>query len=188
MKYNFIAFIAILILVGFYTVISDKFSKPEQLKESLETKNNVLLNAPNFTWQDLSGKKFQLSDIQDKVIVINFWATWCPPCVIEFPQMINLAHLKNDKAVFIFLSVDDDKNAIERFLKKYAKALPMDNVYIGWDKNKDISLSLFGTKKYPETYILTPSKKIYEKIIGADIVWDDDIMQQKIDSVYTIKN
>lgn len=188
MKKNLILLILIICIGGTYTAVSDFYSKPKLSAQTKTAYKKNLEQAPDFIWEDLNGNEFKLSDLKGKVVVINFWATWCAPCVVEFPQMVNLAKIKNDNMVILFLSVDGEKDVIKKFIQKHAPSLPLSNVYIGWDKDKDISLSLFGTKKYPETYILTPSHKIFEKIIGADVKWDGKDMQDKIDSVFKVRN
>lgn len=139
-------------------------------------------SAPDFSFTDLSGATHRLSDFRGKVVVLNFWATWCAPCVIEFPQMIALAESTRGKAVFLFLSQDDDREAIERFTKKHAPKVP-DNVFIAQDTGLEVAQKLYQTYKLPETYLITRDGRIAEKIIGADVEWNGTAMQEKIGSL-----
>lgn len=147
--------------------------------------------APDFTFKPLTsktpngktpgGKTRSLSGFKGRPVILNFWASWCAPCVIEFPAMLELAQ-KTD-GVFIFLSQDDADADIERFIKRYGKDLPLENVYIARDENKETAQKLYQTFKLPETYIIDNEGRIAEKIIGADIDWSGPDMQQKINTL-----
>jgi peroxiredoxin len=92
---------------------------PEGLKyinnikeNSLYLRNNGELqagdNAPNFDLKDLAGKNYSLSDFKDKFIYLHFWATWCKPCIEEFPALNKLiANVNNDQFVFINVCMDN---------------------------------------------------------------------------------
>ena len=136
--------------------------------------------APDFVFTSLDGRKRSLSDFKGKAIVLNFWASWCAPCVIEFPQMLRLAKSLPDESVFLFVSLDEDAGAIERFLKTHAEEWPQQNVWVAQDPDKTISQSLYETYKLPETYLIAADLTIAEKIIGADVAWDSDIMRKKL--------
>lgn len=135
-------------------------------------------HAPDFTFKTLDGKAHALKDFAGKPVILNFWASWCAPCVIEFPAMLQLAQ-KTD-SVFIFLSQDENDAEISRFIKRYGKDLPLGNVYIARDENKETAQKLYQTFKLPETYIIDNGTNIAEKIIGADIDWAGEEMRQKV--------
>lgn len=135
-------------------------------------------NAPYFTFKTLNGKTYGLKDFAGKPVILNFWASWCAPCVIEFPAMLQLAQ-KTD-GIFIFLSQDESDAEIERFIKRHGKDLPLKNVYIARDENKKTAQKLYQTFKLPETYIIDKNTGIAEKIIGADVDWSGTDMQQKM--------
>lgn len=126
--------------------------------------------APDFTFQ-LDGRPTTLSQLGGKVIVLNFWATWCPPCVEEMPSLNRL----HDKiaplgAMVLGVSADFDQATYEKFLREYHIRFP--NHY---DPSKKISLE-YGSVMYPETYIITVPKGggtpvIQRKIIGPQD-WD----------------
>lgn len=66
--------------------------------------------APNFTLEDISGKPLSLNDIKGKVVIVDFWATWCGPCVMSIPELIDLQDKYKSKGlVVIGISVDDEK-------------------------------------------------------------------------------
>jgi len=126
--------------------------------------------APDFSFQ-LDGRPTKLSELGGKVVVLNFWATWCPPCVEEMPSLNRL----HDKiatlgAMVVGVSVDDDTAAYENFLREYHIRFPNHR-----DPSKQIAQE-YGSVMYPETYILTVPKGggtpiIQRKIIGPQD-WD----------------
>jgi cytochrome c biogenesis protein CcmG, thiol:disulfide interchange protein DsbE len=129
--------------------------------------------APNFSMRDIHNKAYELTDFKGRIIIINFWASWCAPCVIEFPQLLDMARAYPDDVTLLTISVDEEKRNIETFLKKIhaqtKQPTDMPNVYYIWDPKKKISQDIFATVKYPETYILSPDLTIQEKIIGAGV-------------------
>lgn len=113
------------------------------------------------------GKEYSLSDFHGKVLVLNFWASWCKPCVDEMPSLNRFAQdMKKDGVVVLGISVDHDKEKYEKFLKAANIQFP---VYR--DEEANIPFR-YGTTKYPETYIIDKSGKVVEKIIG-ERVWVD---------------
>lgn len=181
-----ILILLILILSGVgYTFWTDQGGRqiaapPQTVEEKKTDVTSPKHMAPDFSFTDLKGRKFTLSNFRGKAVVLNFWASWCAPCVIEFPQMLALAGKNEKDSVFIFLSQDDDRADIDRFLKKQMKALPQKNVIIAKDENKKIAQDLFQTFKLPETYLIDRKGIIRDKIIGADIEWDGVVMQETL--------
>lgn len=139
--------------------------------------------APDFSFKTVDGKKHALKDFEDKVVILNFWASWCAPCVIEFPQMLKLAEMTREDSILLFLSIDEDTADIQKFLKQHGKNAKGPNIIIGHDADKSISRDLFKTYMIPETFIIAPDGTIAEKITGADVIWDAPDMVQKIKSL-----
>lgn len=76
--------------------------------------------APAFTLNDIAGEKFSLSDFKGKVVLIDFWATWCPPCVMSSPEVEKLStDYKNQPVVVLSLSLDDNADSVRNFLKTH---------------------------------------------------------------------
>lgn len=115
---------------------------------------------------DLSGKPVRLSDFRGKVVVLNFWATWCPPCVDEMPSLVHLQQRLKDKGVTVLaVSVDVDEGAYRRFLKDH-------NIDLLTVRDPDHkSSNLYGTFKFPETYIIDRDGKMRRKFIG-EVDWN----------------
>lgn len=117
--------------------------------------------APDFTVQD-SDRTVTLSQLRGKVVVLNFWATWCPPCIEEMPSLVNMQQRMKDRGVTVLaVSIDDDGDAYHRFLKIH-------NVDLLTVRDSDKKApSLYGTFKWPETYVIDRAGVVRRKFIGA---------------------
>jgi len=117
-------------------------------------------NAPDFTVQD-SDRKITLSELRGKVVVLNFWATWCPPCVEELPSLVNLQQKMRNKGITVLaVSVDQDESLYRRFVQDHNV-----NLLTVRDANQK-SNNLYGTFKFPETYIIDRNGVMRRKFIG----------------------
>lgn len=75
--------------------------------------------APNFEFVDLDGNQFRLGDQRGKVVVLNFWATWCPPCLAEIPGFVRLQEEFQEDVVFVGLAMDEQgAEVVEPFLER----------------------------------------------------------------------
>jgi cytochrome c biogenesis protein CcmG/thiol:disulfide interchange protein DsbE len=109
--------------------------------------------------------------------VLNFWATWCPPCVEEMPSLIRLhQRIAAQGGLVLGVSVDDDAAAYDKFLRDLQVSFPTYR-----DPSKKIS-SRYGTFMYPETYILSRDGRIARKIIGPQ-KWDSPPLVAYLDSL-----
>lgn len=137
---------------------------------------------------DISGKQGRLSDLRGKLVVLNFWATWCPPCVEETPALNRLQkYLESRNALVLGVSVDEDADAYQEFLKDQGVIFPTSrdpsvrrdsatNVLIAPIANE------YGTTHYPETYIIDRNGRILRKFISAQ-QWDSPEMLAYFDSI-----
>ena len=117
--------------------------------------------AKPFSFQE-GGKQMQLSDLRGKVVVLNFWATWCPPCVDETPSLIALqSEIAPKGGVVLGISVDDDAQAYAQFVQDNGIDYPTYR-----DPGGKIPAS-YGTSMYPDTYIIDRHGKIARKLVGA---------------------
>ena len=110
----------------------------------------------------LDGKPAHLTDMRGTVVVLNFWATWCPPCVDEAPSLNQLQkRIAPLGGTVLGVSEDEDATAYEQFLKNYNLGFP---TYRDPVKGR-IALD-YGTSMYPETYIIDRNGRIDRKIVG----------------------
>ena len=118
--------------------------------------------APDFKVVTEKGRTVTRSNFGGKLLVLNFWATWCPPCVQEMPSLIKFSKEMADKGVVVVgVSVDKNDKQYQNFIKRYK--IPFETAR---DPEANISAS-YGTYKYPETYIIDMNGKVVEKIISA---------------------
>ncbi len=119
--------------------------------------------APDFTLQDLSGKQVQLSSLKGKVVLVNFWATWCPPCREEIPSMVKLNQVMQGKNFqMLAISVDEGgKQAVQEFFRQNGVSLPA-----LFDTDGSVSRR-YGTTGVPETFIVDGKGVIRKKVIGG---------------------
>jgi peroxiredoxin len=124
--------------------------------------------APDFTLPNLDGKTVNLSDSSGKLVVINFWATWCGYCVAEIPSMNSFAEkMKDEPLIFISINVDDmSTEDVKRFASDKKIAFP-----VLLDPKGNTSQK-YGVEGLPYNVIISPSGKIAGKSSGQRN-WDD---------------
>jgi len=123
--------------------------------------------APDFTLPALTQGSLSLHDFGRQVVVLNFWATWCPPCVEETPSLEKFAEQMRLQGVAVMgVSVDGDAVALQTFAAEQHLSFP-----ILRDPNQSVA-SRYGTFKFPETYIIDQEGRVAEKLIGA-VDWQD---------------
>ena len=134
--------------------------------------------APEFQLPSLDGRTVNLSSYRGKVVMVHFWATWCPPCVEEIPTLERLhrAYFGRDLEI-LAVSVDEGgAGAVGQFMQKNRFALPV-------LLNSDQSVSrAYGTFKFPETYLVDREGVVRRKIIGA-ADWMSPAAQQVIQAM-----
>jgi thiol-disulfide isomerase/thioredoxin len=170
MKTNIFIFMLIVACGYGIMVAADHFLKPPPVGADGTTRGQVGEEAPQFAFQTLEGDYVSLTDLRGKIILLNFWASWCAPCRKEFPDLLRAAS-KNDDVILLALSSDIEKEAAQAFITSLRKEkhLPtrLKNAYIGIDPGQKITSSLYQTYKLPETLIIDKDLKIREKLIGA---------------------
>jgi cytochrome c biogenesis protein CcmG/thiol:disulfide interchange protein DsbE len=124
--------------------------------------------ALDFTVTD-SDRSVTLSQLRGKIVVLNFWATWCPPCVEEMPSLVQMQKMMLSKGVVVLaVSVDEDADAYHKFLKDHR----VDLLTVRDPGQQDAKgvfadvASHYGTYKYPETYVIDRDGVIQRKFIG----------------------
>jgi cytochrome c biogenesis protein CcmG/thiol:disulfide interchange protein DsbE len=130
--------------------------------------SSIGMAAPDFTIQD-SDRRVTLSQMRGKIVVLNFWATWCPPCIEEMPSLVQMQKKLQDKNVVVLaVSVDDDAADYHKFLKNHnIDLLTVRESGQRTDKGVIAPVSSrYGTIKVPETYIVDRNGTIRRKFIG----------------------
>jgi peroxiredoxin len=115
--------------------------------------------APDFTVAD-GANSIHLANYRGKVVLLNFWATWCQPCVVELPSLLDLHHDEPSLAI-LAVSVDEDPDAYNRFLVR--RHVDLTTVR----DPEETAAKLFHTDMWPETYVIDRKGVIRRKFIGA---------------------
>lgn len=130
----------------------------------------------NYNWDltSLNGDQLNFSQSEGKVVLVNLWATWCPPCVAEMPSLQKLYNLYGDKVDFYFVSSETPEK-LESFLRKKEYDLP---VYI----EKQSPPELLQTRSIPTTYLISKDGKIVMNETGA-ANWNSDKVHVIVDAL-----
>ncbi len=131
--------------------------------------------APNFSFTTENGRTVSLNNFGGKVLLLNFWASWCPPCVEETPSLDELARAFGPKGLVVLaVSVDEKEPAYRAFLQRF---------HPGFLTVHDLKLhEEYGTFIYPETYIIGSDGRVLRKVAeGAD--WTNPQMTEYIASL-----
>jgi cytochrome c biogenesis protein CcmG/thiol:disulfide interchange protein DsbE len=156
-------FLIIMLAFSINTFCADK--NDNKIKSS--TIENKVANpdenkAPDFTLKSFDGKTVKLSDYKGKVIIIDFWATWCPPCRKGIPDLISIQNDYKNDVVIIGISLDGEKTLkdVPGFVKSYAINYPI--VY-GDDK---VVAAYGGIEGIPTAFVVDKKGNIVDKHVG----------------------
>ena len=145
-----------LCLIGAFTLLF--FNRPE-VQSATETDS---VPAPDFALEDLNGKTVRLSDFDGKVRIVDFWATWCPPCVAELPHFKELYETYRSKGFEIIGVALDQQGAsvVKPFVEENEIEYP---ILVG---NPTVAASYGGVSSLPTTFVIDRQGKVYKKYIG----------------------
>ncbi len=119
--------------------------------------------APRFELADDQGRGVSLRDYAGKVVLLNFWATWCPPCVQEMPSLNGTyERFREDGFVVLGISVDEDVGEYAGFLRDAGVTFPTAR-----DPEREVS-TRYGTVKYPESYLISRDGRVLRKYVGPE--------------------
>jgi cytochrome c biogenesis protein CcmG/thiol:disulfide interchange protein DsbE len=132
--------------------------------------------APDFVVQD-SDRKVALHDYKGQIVVLNFWATWCGPCVQEMPSLIQMSKEVKSKGITVIgVSVDVDGAAYEKFLQQHGVT------FLTVRDPEQKSSALYGTTGWPETFIIDKQGVLRRKFVGP-VDWTDPQITQYLTSL-----
>lgn len=170
-KATLIGIIAVLLVIGFLVLFGQNSGRGVKIIREGD-------RAPDFQLATLDGSAVSLSSFRGKVVMVHFWATWCPPCVEELPTLerLNRSFSGRDLAI-LAVSVDEGgAGAVGQFMQRNGFTLP---VLLNPDQSAARS---YGTFKFPETYILDRKGIVRRKVIGA-ADWTAPSVQQVIQAM-----
>jgi thiol-disulfide isomerase/thioredoxin len=124
---------------------------------------------------DKDGRKVDLAKEKGRIVVIHFWATWCPPCVDEIPELSKFweQYKGRDDIALYAISVDKDWKIVEDFSAKHPSNLPF------YRDPESVTAKRFGTTQFPETYITNRAGRVLYRIQGG-VQWADPEVKERI--------
>ena len=120
---------------------------------------------PDFEAKTLDGQTFKLSSLKGKAVILNFWASWCGPCVEEVPSLIRLIKEFNGEVQLIAVSGDSSRSDIEIFLKSFPE-LKGENIKIVWDEDRSL-MQTFAVARLPESLVVDRQHLLTKKLVGS---------------------
>ena len=130
--------------------------------------------APNFLLTDLDGHQHRLSDYRGRVVIINFWATWCPPCRAEMPSMQRAwEQLEKAQILMLGINVGEDEDRIFPFTADYPVEFPL---LLDLDSKV---VSEWPVRGLPTTFVVDPRGRIVYRAIGGR-EWDDPALLDQV--------
>ena len=132
---------------------------------------NVGDKAPNFKIVSDRGRTFTRDDFGGKLLVLNFWASWCPPCVEETPSLNQFAREFGPQGVVVLgISIDRNENLYKKFVERFHIAFPTAR-----DPEAQISGN-YGTFQIPETYLIDRTGHVVQKVISNQNWMDPEFL------------
>jgi thiol-disulfide isomerase/thioredoxin len=116
--------------------------------------------APGLVIRDLAGKVTSMNDLKGKVVLVNFWATWCPPCREEIPALIHLQETHRDRLQIIGISQDDEIEDVQEFVKKTGINYPVVMA------TPELIAAYGGVVALPTTFVVDPQGRIVQRHLG----------------------
>jgi cytochrome c biogenesis protein CcmG/thiol:disulfide interchange protein DsbE len=128
----------------------------------------------NFEMTSIDNEKVISEKLLGKVVIVNFWASWCEPCVKEFPSMLKLVRQFGGRIQIVAVSGDFNMDDLTNFLKAFG--VSKSDMTVVWDQGNMIAKK-FGTEKLPESYLIGADGKLIRKIVGVEDWANDDAIQ-----------
>jgi cytochrome c biogenesis protein CcmG, thiol:disulfide interchange protein DsbE len=128
---------------------------------------DALQTAPDFTLKDLGGQTLSLVEFRGRIVVLDFWATWCPPCRMSIPELVKLQKEFNDQGlVIVGISLDDPAMVTNAFLRAFKRKFKMNYSVLRY--RPQIIKDYFGTDRpaIPTMFVIDPEGRVREKLIG----------------------
>ena len=141
----------------------DSQKAPESYRVLDDLENKGIYQGEDTELTTLEGKTLKLSSLKGKIVILSFWATWCEPCVDEFPSFIKLLDKFPEKVVVVAISQDSEESDVKKFIEAFDGYRK--NLLVSMDKDKKMGL-MFGVDRLPEGFVFDQEGKLVKKIIG----------------------
>ena len=149
---------------------AEKSDKAAQDRVVLFASNPI--PAPPFLVADIDGAPISTADWHGKVVLLNFWATWCPPCREEIPEMISLANRYKDRLQIIGISMDDGP---PEEVRAFAKQIGINYPVVMW--SREIIREYGGVPALPTSFIINPEGRVVQKHVG---LYSEDVYEIEV--------
>lgn len=116
--------------------------------------------APEFTFHSFDGQAFALRDLRGRAVVLNFWASWCGPCLVELPELVKAQQQADPRTQFLGVVVDDGEPQARALITQFRVRYPNGPARSGDASGQDMS-RLFGVQSLPATVIIAPDGLIH---------------------------
>lgn len=155
-------FIGVLVVLFSTMIIAGSLMENKPENNSSNTSSFVNDKAPDFALKSVDGKVVKLSDYKGKVIILDFWATWCPPCRKGIPDLISIQNEYKNDVVIIGVSLDGDKTIkdVPDFIKQYGINYPI--VY----GDEKIVTAYGGIQAIPTAFVIDKKGNIVDQHVG----------------------
>ena len=148
--------------------------RPEEAAPGLG--GSLPVPAPDFTLKDWAGREVSLSSLRGRVVLLNFWATWCPTCVVEMPSLERLKAMEAGRDFsLVAVSVDEKWDEVRRFFREGTKMTVL------LDEEKKVP-ARWGTEKFPETFLIDKEGRVRFYVV-SDRDWSTPGMKSCIDAL-----
>lgn len=166
------AFIVFVLLLAAFAVVFMKAAVEDAQSPASVAAVSLSAEAGFF---DVGGRKFTLADFRGKVVLVNLWATWCPPCVAELPSLDRLqALLKDRNFAVVAISLDrGDMKTVTDFLEKRG----VEHLTAYWDRDRDVPLK-WKYEGLPVSFLLDEKGAVIEKFDGPREWHEGDVFRQ----------
>jgi peroxiredoxin len=133
--------------------------------------------APDFTLPNHDGQSVSLSSLRGRVVLVNFWATWCNTCVVEMPSLEHMAErLQGKPFSLLAVSVDDNWDVVRKFFPEGS------SLSVLLDKDRSVP-ARYGTEKFPESFLIDAEGNVRYYIISERQIWHTDEVQKCIEAL-----
>lgn len=136
-------------------------------------------HAPDFSLPDHDGKNVSLSSLRGRVVLVNYWATWCSTCEVEMPSMEKLAkqmRAQNKPFTLLAVSVDEGWDPVRKFFPNGTEMTVL------LDKDKQVP-GQYGTEKFPESFLVDPEGNVRYYIISERRIWESREVRECIEAL-----
>ncbi len=168
MKFKTLAIFSIFLILFFAACDSkdNKQSKDQPKVEQTIAKNDFILNTIDGTVLELKSEsnKINIKNYENKIVVLNFFTTWCPACKVEIPALVRLQNEYKNDLVVISVLLEEFKSEDE--IKSFAKEFGINYKITIGSENFDLAKAVGGIKSIPTTFILNKDGKIFQKLQG----------------------